>query len=296
MTTAQQRSTLGIGASEIAAANGISRYDSRYGLWLRKTGRADEFAGNVHTRLGNLCEPRIRQLYADATGEDVEIPPCSVFHPTVPWARCTPDGRWVSNRRRKVQIKCTGYFVGRKWKYEIPLEIVAQVQWEMFVDDGDACDIAVLVGSDELEWERFVLGHPVDPAEIFARATLEIFTVYRSDADIAILLDGARAFWALVESDTQPPIDGSPECREHLNSKPGGSIVLDYEPHAAEVEEFRLAYVGGKAAEKRLETAKNRIREILGIAEADRISTPAGPIVWTANKQLRAPEAWTKEI
>lgn len=293
---AQQLSRYGIGASEIAAACGISRYESRYGLWLRKTGRAPEFAGNVHTRLGTLCEPRIRQLYTDATGEAVEIPPASVFHPDVPWARCTPDGRWVSNRRRKVQIKCTGYFIGRKWKWQLPIEVESQVQWEMFVDDGDACDIAVLVGSDELEWERFVLGHPIDPGEIFARATLEIFTIHRSDADIATLLDGARKFWSLVEADTQPPIDDSPACSDYLNSRPSGGATLDYESCAPDVDEFRAAYVGEKAATKRLKTAKNRIREILGIAEANRINTPDGPVLWTTAKQLRAPDAWTKEI
>ena len=67
----QALSRFGVGASEIAAACGISRYRTRFGLWLEKTGRAPGFAGNVHTRLGQLCEPRARQLYADATGQDV---------------------------------------------------------------------------------------------------------------------------------------------------------------------------------------------------------------------------------
>ena len=63
--------------AEIAAACGISRYRTRFGLWLEKTGRAPGFAGNVHTRLGQLCEPHIRQLYANARHDSIEIPPAS---------------------------------------------------------------------------------------------------------------------------------------------------------------------------------------------------------------------------
>jgi putative phage-type endonuclease len=296
----QARSNAGIGASEIAAACGFSRYRSRYGLWLEKTGRAPGFAGNIHTRLGQLCEPRARQLYANATGEDVEIPPCSVFHPEIPWARCTPDGRWVSNPRVKVQIKCVGYFVGRRWRYELPVEVLAQCQWEMFVDDGDRNDLAVLIGSDELEWERFLLGEQVDPQEIFDRATLEVFTIHRNEADIATLLAGAREFMALVESDTQPPTDGSDECTRWLNRKAvKGGATMDYLAAADLVEEWGRLHEQDKATTKALSRVKNLVRERMGAAGASRIETPAGPVLWTAcrngSTQLRSPAGWNAE-
>lgn len=297
----QDRSNFGIGASEIAAANGISRYRSRYALWLEKTGRAPGFTGNVHTRLGQLCEPRARQLYADSTGHDVAIPPCSEFHPDIQWARCTPDGRLTSDSKHLVQIKCVGYFVGKRWRYEIPVEILAQCQWEMFVTGAHRDDLAVLVGSDELEWERFMLGELTDPREVFDRATLEIFPVYRSDSDIATLLEGARAFMALVERDEQPPIDDSPECARWLGRKALGSagVTLDYDAAADVIDAWAEAHQQKKAADKALDTVKNLVRERMGAAGAYRITTPAGPAIWTKRQdggtQLRPPPGWSEE-
>lgn len=292
----QALSRFGVGASEIAAACGISRYRTRFGLWLEKTGRAPGFAGNVHTRLGQLCEPRARQLYADATGQDVVTPDASLFHPDHPWARATHDGWWASDPTHQVQFKCVGYFIGRAWKYELPIEVEAQVQWEMFVKPGTVNDVAALVGTDELEWERFVLGEIDDPAEVFGRAMLEVFPVYRDDAAIASLLAGARDFMGYVERDEQPPVDHSPECRDFLNGKRRDAIVaLAYDDHAAIVDELATAHAAAKAAEKRLATAKNRTREALALAGATRINTDHGPVLWTANKQLRVPKGWSSE-
>ena len=300
----QQRSSEGVGASEIAAACGFSRYRSRFGLWLEKTGRRPAFSGNIHTRLGQLCEPRARQLYADATGEDVEIPPCSVFHPDLPWARCTPDGRWVRDRRVKVQIKSVGHFVGRAWRFEVPVEVMAQCQWEMFVDDGDRNDLAVLVGTDEIEWERFLLGDITDPSQVFERMTLDVHTLWRSDADIEVLRAGGLGFMEMVWSDTQPPIDSSPECADWLNSKakPSGIAIPEEadEATAAAVAAFRSAFVADREAGEALDLAKNQVRAALASAGANRIDTADGPLLWIVDKNgktsLRAPKAWSKEI
>lgn len=297
----QIRSSRGIGASEIAAACGISRYRTPLGLWLEKTGRAPTFAGNVHTRLGQLCEPRARQLYADATGRDVEIPTHSVFHPEIPWARCTPDGRWVDDPGVKVQIKCVGYFVGRRWRYQIPLEIEAQCQWELFVDGGHRNDLAVLVGSDELEWERFLLGEITDPAAVFDAARLEIYTIQRDDDAIAALFAGAEKLWRMIESDTQPEIDASPECARWLTGRrgPTSELALEYADHMDLVDEWRAAHEAKRTADDRLDLVKNRIRELLATAEASRIATPDGPAIWTRTAngggQLRTPPGWNQE-
>jgi putative phage-type endonuclease len=291
---AQELSNVGVGGSEIAAACGFSKYKSRFELWLEKTGRRPPFAGNVHTRLGQLCEGRARQLYANATGESVEIPACSVFHPEIGWARCTPDGRWVSDPRHKVQIKCVGYYVGRNWHFARPVEVIAQCQWEMFVDDGHTDDLAVLSGSDMLEWERFLFGFLVDPQELLDRATMEIYPIHRSDSDIATLIDGARKFMHFVETDTQPPVDHSAGCSDFFNEKrPGGHVDLDpADDILAAVEEFRDAYTEDRLITKRLAKAKNAVRELLASAKATRIKTQSGPVTWTTNHQLRAPKSW----
>ena len=141
-----------------------------------------------------------------------------------------------------------------------------------------------------------MLGEIENPADVFSRAMLEVFPVYRDEAAIASLFAGARAFMDLVDSDTQPPVDYSAECRDFLNGKRLPAIVaLKYEDHAALVDELAAAHAASKAAEKRLATAKNLTREALALAGANRINTDHGPVVWTANKQLRVPKGWSSE-
>ena len=297
-------SNIGIGASEIAAACGISRYRSRYGLWLEKTGRAAPFAGNVATRLGHLLEPRARQLYADATGYSVWTPPSSMFHPAVPWARATPDGivEPRASSRHLVQIKAVGYFVGRRMRYELPIEYEAQVQWEMFVADAERDDLAVLVGSDELEWERAILGEDVDPRAIFDRATLDIHTIVRSEDVIASLLEGARAFMELVDSDTQPAVDGSADATKALNDRIRSArptLAMSVKDAHREVAELRAAVSEFRAADERAALAKNRIRDAMAAAGANRITTDDGPIDLRIDRRgvvsLHLPRSWSKD-
>ncbi len=297
----QVLSNVGIGASEIAAACGISRYRSRYGLWLEKTGRAPAFAGNVNTRLGLLLEPRARQLYADATGHSVWTPPCSMFHPSIAWARATPDGivEPRATSRHGLQIKCVGYFIGKRMRYELPLEYEAQCQWEMFVADLDRVDLAVLVGSDELEWERFVLGETSDPAEIVARATLDVHTLYRSESAIAALAAGGAEFMAMVVDDRQPAVDGSDDAAARLNDRIRSSrptLALTQEDAHQEVSALRDATIANRDATAALALARNRIRDVMIVAGANRITTDDGPIDLRIDKRgtvsLHTPRAW----
>lgn len=60
----QDRSTY-LGASEIAAACGLSPHTSRYDLWMKKTGRLADDPDNPHIRRGRACESAVR---------DVELP------------------------------------------------------------------------------------------------------------------------------------------------------------------------------------------------------------------------------
>jgi putative phage-type endonuclease len=295
----QALSRFGVGASEIAAACGISRYRTRFGLWLEKTGRAPGFAGNVHTRLGQLCEPHIRQLYANARHDSIEIPPASMFHPEHPWARCTPDGIVLPHRTRLLQIKAMGYFTGRRLRFDgPPVEIEAQCQWEMFVTGAEEVDLAVLIGSDRLEWERFIVGEAVDAADLFAGAEFDVFPIRRDDAAIRALFDAGRKFWAMVEADEQPEIDHSDACRDFLVERAArtGVTISDAEV-PAEVAAVRAAVVAAKAAEIEAARAKNAIRHAMTSRGADRIMTDDGPLMLLVDKNqkksLRLPARWT---
>ena len=81
----------GISASEMAAIVGLDPYRSPIDVFLDKTGRAAPFAGNERTHWGNLLEDPIRNDYATRRGLLVTVPG-TLDHPTLPWAKATPDG------------------------------------------------------------------------------------------------------------------------------------------------------------------------------------------------------------
>lgn len=301
---AQVLSNVGIGGSEIAAANGMHRFKTRFDLWLEKTGRKPPFNGNVYTRMGHLFEPYAQQKYANKTGCDLITPAESMFHPTIPWARATPDGWRANDEGHKAQIKCIGFFIGKDWKREIPIEIEAQLQWELFVAGGHTNDLAILSGTDDILWERFLFGDIEDPHEILDSMKFEIVPVPRNDTDIATLLDGARRFMEMVERDIQPPADHSKACAGYMNGRRGAFtndkgkealVQLEYDAYAPIVDELAIAHSDKKKAERRYDTAANAAREAMAIAGANRIKTDDGPIVWSTDKKLLVPRAWSSE-
>jgi len=84
----------GIGSSEIAAVLGVDPYVTPYQLWLKKTGRADEFTGNKFTEAGHRLEAAVADYFADRTGAGI-VPgyedDVHFIHPVHSWARVTPD-------------------------------------------------------------------------------------------------------------------------------------------------------------------------------------------------------------
>lgn len=61
----------GVGASEAAAALGLSRWESKYSLWARKCGLVPPPEPSVAMRVGTALEPMIASLYADQVGMPV---------------------------------------------------------------------------------------------------------------------------------------------------------------------------------------------------------------------------------
>jgi hypothetical protein len=244
-----------------------------------------------------------------------------MFHPTIPWARATPDGWRENDPGHLAQIKVIGFFVGKEWKRELPIEIECQLQWEMFVAgavhgiNAHTNDLAILSGTDEILWERLMFGAVEDPHEILATMQFEIVPIYRSEGDIAELDPGAERFMRMVERDEQPDVDHSDGCRDYMNGrraefpillsgKRKGQeqlVTLPYNDYAEIVDELGMAHSEHKTAERRYKTACNAAVEALVIAGANRIATAPqgedsdGPIVYTSNKQLRVPKAWNSE-
>ena len=84
----------GIGASEAAAALGLSRYKSPFQLYLEKTGEIDTGGGPelaVQTR-GKRFEPILRVMYEEETGRKVQLVEKPMQSAEWPFMFATPDG------------------------------------------------------------------------------------------------------------------------------------------------------------------------------------------------------------
>ena len=198
-----QRRT-GISASEVAAIVGLDPYRSPIDVWLDKTGRAQPFAGNDRTKWGNLLEPQIRADYAERRGLRVEVPG-TLDHPTVEWAKATPDGicyvRGNAVPVRGLEIK-THSFRAAHWYGEpgtdaVPPHELIQCEWNMFVSGLEVWDLVA-----------FIDGQPAD------------YLIGRDDDLIAMLREQAERFLVdNVKADKPPEPDGSESYDRYLSTR-----------------------------------------------------------------------------
>lgn len=255
----QQLSRRGIGASEIAAIAGLNPFESPWDVWLRKTGQAPEKDSTSPMEWGNRLEPAIRQKYVDDTGSMIWVPPESMFHGELDWARATPDGIVLSSGVAKperwqhlLQCKNVGTWVEKSWTEAPPAYVQLQEQWELFVTGLQRADVAALIGGNEFR----------------------VYTVHRDQKLIDDLVDIAAAFWRLVETKTSPPIDDSDACRDHFTKRikatEAAELVAD-DRNEKLLAEWRELHAGAKASEKRIKTIKNMVLADLAAAGASRL-------------------------
>lgn len=93
----------GIGSSEVASIVGLNPYESKYQLWLRKTGQKPAKEENFYMKAGHYLEDAVSKFFEDESGytvvkrsaaEDIYV------HPDYSWARVSPDRTfWISSTK-----------------------------------------------------------------------------------------------------------------------------------------------------------------------------------------------------
>jgi putative phage-type endonuclease len=268
----QQLSNAGIGASEISSIAGVNPYASPWDVWLRKTGQAPDIDTTPQIEWGHRLEPVIRQAYADKTNAEIYVPPSSLFHAEMKWARATPDGIVVDRDKWQaiVQIKNVGTWVEKAWREAPPAYVQIQEQWELYVTGLERADIAVLIGGSDFR----------------------IYTVHRDDKMIGDLVTIAADFWRLVETKTPPKVDDSDACQRHFERKYAKTdaieLVADDDMELA-IAEWRRLHIQQKSTEKRIKTIRNVMRKCLAEAKADRISSSLGTVFLSKPVEPDAP-------
>lgn len=264
--TAEQLATrsTGIGASEIGAVAGLSRWDSPLTVYLRKLGLSDDKPSNDAIEAGNELEPAICAWAGKRLGAEL-IEVGTVRHSKHAFALCTPD-RVFADRSALLQVKNVGLRMAHEWgddADEVPDAYRAQVEWEMEVTEINRAFLAVLVGGQ----------------------TLRIYQFDRDRELAASLIAIGGKFWREhVLAQVPPPIDGSDKTRAWLESQHPSSIGKLREA-PAEAEDWARRYVAASAAAKLAEEEKalagNHLRALIGADEG--VMSRWGKATWKSN-------------
>lgn len=286
-TAAAERQEIGegLGASEISAAAGLDPFRSPLQLWLEKTGQAPPFEGNEITDWGLEVEVPMVAWYGRRHVEPNEFmhrPPASLYRESPTWARCTPDATVHAGENRHgavlrvVQAKNVGHRMMHRWQDGPPDYVVCQCAWECFVVGIGRADAIASLGG----------GPP------------EVWTLWRDEQMVADLLAIGEHFMKHVRDRTEPNTTHHADWATYLASraKSRGFIVPADGADSNLVDEWRSATLAFKAAEKRSDLAKNRVRRYLADANADGMETAFGVATWRPNvngaRALRAPKGF----
>jgi putative phage-type endonuclease len=238
-----QRRT-GIGASEVAALIGASEWASPLSLYAQKLGIAPDDAGDSEAmEWGTRLEPAIIQAFGERTGRDVE--PCGLLLRSAefPFALATLDAWCIGDdgARWPLEIKTTGAHRAEAWEDGPPPAYVAQVQWQMLVAGCERATVACLIGGQRMVW-----------------ADMD-----RDPVLLSQMVAAARDFWACVESQTPPPVDGSEASRTALAQvyPTDTGAVVELGPELCEVADaLEAAKESRAAAEREIVAAENMLK------------------------------------
>lgn len=251
----------GLGGSDAAKVLGVSRFGTRYELWLEKTRQSAKKLETEPMRWGKLLEDAVAREAGRKLEGQMRQPPkrCTpdrhgYVDPVLPFACAHPDRLFVPKVRQPAdgtqgaEIKTASQFLagdfGEEGTDEVPDDYLAQVQHYAMVTGWKVWHLAVLMGGQYLR-------------------------TYRIEADPQLhdaMREEYRRFWHLVETRTAPEIDGSPGASEYLRERfrdTGAEVELtdNMELDALEYANLGLRI---KEAEAERETIGNRLREAMG--------------------------------
>lgn len=177
---------LGIGASEVAIILGLSPWQTKFQLWMSKTGLGfqpapNQFALRAMIR-GNITEPFGRKLFEKKMG--CKFDPINLVDPDMPFIKASLDG-YNAETKAILELKApgkTGLADARKGK--IPKYYYPQIQQQLYLAKADVCYYVVFDGESEI-----------------------IVQEVRPDAEYQkMLIEEIKKFWKLVEDKTPPKL------------------------------------------------------------------------------------------
>jgi putative phage-type endonuclease len=261
----------GIGASEAAAALGLSRWESPYALWARKCGLTPPPEPSIPMQIGTALEPMIAGLYQAETGIALRRVNRLLRSKAHPWMLASLDRRGEDGRLVELKWTARGDGYGEPGTDEVPDEVLVQVVAQMAVTGAASADVAVVRGS------RFDIYGPI-----------------RRDADAErLVIEGTEAFWGHVTRREQPVVDGSDATARALAAAypdDNGEELLAGDDVAELARHYRHATGLRDELESEIAALKAQLQAVMGPATA-LVIPGVGRITWKATKG-RAETDW----
>jgi len=214
----------GLGASDIAAALGLSPYQSAYELWAIRSKLLPEpdLSDRWTVQAGIALEPVVERWYAE---ENAELYECDFSsgrhvlytHDEYPWLTASPDSMLVNRETGEegvLQLKTTSIWNADAWVGGAPLIHQVQVQGEMACTGLSFAVLACMLGDLQPLYAAHLSGVPIETLLDMARSEhlqceLRYYVVPRNERFIEWMLAGLRTFLDHVESGNPPAPDGS---------------------------------------------------------------------------------------
>jgi putative phage-type endonuclease len=202
----------GIGASEIAAAAGLSPYQTPLELYLRKRGEIPPFEGNDATRMGTLLEPVVKSEFKRITGiVPIDENPAMYRSGLYEWMTATPD--MIVTDTELAEVKTASWRMRSSWGDEhsdaIPDQYLCQTQWQMAVMGPEFVSVHVPVLFDGFE--------------------TKIYRVERNELMIGYLIDAGQELWQRIKNGDPPEPnwehDSTPKLIREMHSEINGQVI-----------------------------------------------------------------------
>lgn len=184
-----------IGSSDIGVILGVNPFKSIVQLYLEKRGELIPQDESEPMYWGIDLEANVCKRYQHITGNKVARVNKTQRLKGYDYLTSHIDRR-VVGQSKILEAKCVGIWSGKGFgdagTDDLPEHILAQVQWQMGVNDMDAADVAALFGA---QW------------------AMRIFPVERDKELFATMLEAAIEFWSRVQEGRPPEPESEADCK-----------------------------------------------------------------------------------
>ena len=251
-----KRRKTGIGGSDVAAVLGLSKWKTRYQLWVDKTTDTVEENESEILHFGQVLEQVVADEYARRNHVKVQRRNRSYRHPEHPELIGNIDRYIVGGGilECKTADKFTAHLWGENNSDEIPDYYLVQVQHYMHVTGYHEAALAVLIGGNE--FRQYEVSYDKELAEFAAAKCVE--------------------FWqTFVVPRVAPPATRNDDLAEYYRGRSGATVTAT--PYVTQlVSELKETKQRVKEEETRADDLVRMIKVFMGENSADTLLDAAG--------------------